>query len=176
MRARGAGADADAAVVLGALLARSRGRFGPDDPGVLASAARIEAWSLAAFPSSRPALPGIGRSPEDRFFGGNPWLPTTLGFAELHYRLASDPPDVAPEAFRLSLPPHRPEDLRRALAAKGDRFLAFVACHAPADGTLPEQIGGGDGRPTSCPDLAWSHAALIAAAEAREAARGALTR
>ncbi|KAL7747732.1 hypothetical protein RI367_006850 [Sorochytrium milnesiophthora] len=31
--------------------------------------------------------PGIGRYPEDQYYGGNPWFSCTLAFAELYYRL-----------------------------------------------------------------------------------------
>ena len=44
------------------------------------------------------SAPGIGRFASDGYFGGNPWYPLTLGFAELHYRLAANAGD--PERVR----------------------------------------------------------------------------
>lgn len=191
MRARGQGTPgtSDAAVILGALLGASDElAFGPADPRILAAAAWLIDWSARSFAINCDGAPAIGRGPDDRFFGGNPWVPATLGMAELHFALAErflvpgQPPDAtaAVSFFRRFLdrsPDARAGD-RAALAAQlisaGERYLATLRRHAPPDGRLPEQIHRDTGAPVSCPDLTWSHAALIAAAEARRNARARL--
>lgn len=170
--------ETDAAVVLGALL----GAEAPDEPRILATAASVEAWSRAAFPVNAGApAPLIGRNPADRYFGGNPWLPTTLGFAELHFvlsaRVASTGPlpgDALTARF-LAVAGAGVETQAGALLARGEAFLAAVAQVAPDDGRLPEQVDAVTGRPRSCPDLTWSHAALLSALGARQVAQSALS-
>lgn len=183
IRARAGGADAsDAAVILGVLLDEgSPASFGVADPRVLATAAWLRGWSLKAFPvNAGGEAPMIGRGPDDRYFGGNPWLPTTLGFAEYNYALArhvlkAEPGGLAPVAEFLAratggAPASGPAPLARRLVAEGDRFLLTVRRHAPGDGRLPEQTDRETGAARSCPDLTWSHAALVAALEARRRA------
>lgn len=172
LRARAGTDDSDAAVVLGALLDPDAGTFGIADPRVLATLGWLVDWSAGAFAVNRghPA-PLLGRSPADRFFGGNPWLPTTLAAAELHYRLAARAAGTGTALPAVAaLVPEASGDPARALAARGDAFLARVLDHAGEDGALPEQVDAGSGAPTGCPDLTWSHAALLVAAEARAAA------
>ncbi|MDT8345294.1 MAG: hypothetical protein RQ752_12800, partial [Thermohalobaculum sp.] len=175
-----AGGPGDAAVLLGVLLQPpGAATFGPADPRVLASILWLCDWSAAAFPVNAGGAPAIGRGPGDRFFGGNPWLPTTLGMAEIHFALAGDVLDRgglarSPQAERFLARLGAVVDtgaLARGLIGRGEAFLATVRRHAPGDGRLPEQIDRASGAPTSCPDLTWSHAALLAALDAREAAR-----
>lgn len=134
----------DAAVVLGALLEPTAATFGTGDPRMAATAAHIERWSLALYPIASEAHPLVGRWPQDVYFGGNPWLPTSLGFAEFHF--------------------HRGD------IARGEAYLDALARLLPEAGALPEQLERASGAPISCRDLTWSHAALIAAADARRAA------
>ncbi|MCL5778676.1 glycoside hydrolase family 15 protein [Limibaculum sp. FT325] len=177
----------DAAVILGALIAGDWGdAFGPADPRLLATAAWLVEWSARRFPVWSAAFPVIGRGPADRFFGGNPWIPTTLGMAEFHFALAGSvltgqalPADASRSlgAFLGDDAAARSGD-RGAAAARivieGERYLAAVRHHAPPDGRLPEQIDGTTGAPASCPDLTWSHAALISAVESRRTVRARL--
>lgn len=139
----------DAAIVLGALLDPFAPTFGITDPRIVATAAHVTAWSRADYPIAAEA-PLVGRWRRDVYFGGNPWLPTSLGFAEFHYlRAATDP----------------------AAFAEGDTILTALAHHLPTAGPLPEQLDRTTGAPTSSRDLTWSHAALIAAATARRHAQ-----
>ncbi|MBK0398313.1 hypothetical protein H0I76_03845 [Limibaculum sp. M0105] len=185
-RAGGRPGTSDAAVILGALLTDPEDdRFGPTDPRVLGAAAWLIDWSRQSFAINRDGAPAIGRGPDDRFFGGNPWVPTTLGMAELHFALAErflagpSVPDaaVASALFRRAADggPAAPSGdsgaMARWLVAGGEAFLATLRRHVPGDGRLPEQIHRETGAPVSCPDLSWSHAALVSAAHARLRAR-----
>ncbi len=158
MRVSSAGApgESDASIVLGALLDPSAPTFGVDDPRIVATVNHIERWSRELFPIATEMHPLVGRWPEDVYFGGNPWLPTSLGFAEFHFRRAATAPDG--------------DQAGRALA-HGEAYLAAIARILPdATAFLPEQLDRTTGAPTSSRNLTWSHAALIAAAEARRKA------
>lgn len=163
----------DAAVLLGVLLGDPiEPDFGLADARVLATADWLIDWSLEAFPVNGTGAPLVGRSPADRYFGGNPWLPTTFGLAEYVFRLAAMArqglPAAGAEALRARLGDVRDgRDAARKLSALGDAFIAAVARHLPDAGPLPEQLDRATGAPCSCPDLTWSHAALEATAVAR---------
>ena len=145
--------DSDANVILGALLcAPEEATFGIDDPRIVATAAHVERWSAEAYGIVSAEAPLVGRWPGDVFFGGNPWLPTSFGFAEFYYRRAT----------RMAARQEAAETV-----ARGDAFLAAVSRHIPEPGPLPEQLDKATGAPVSSRNLTWSHAALIAAAEAR---------
>ena len=91
----------------------------------------------------------IGRWADDVYFGGNPWYPNTLGFAELHYRIAALTGDE--EAL-----------------AKAEARMSLIAEYVPdPKTTLPEQFDRETGAPTSCLALTWSAAAFLAATAAR---------
>ena len=113
----------------------------------------------ALYPINRGRdVPAIGRWDGDVYFGGNPWFPTTLGFAELHYRIAARTGEAA--AF-----------------ARAEAWMRLVEDVAP-DPTAPlsEQFDRTTGTAVSCPALTWSAAAFLGAATARDDAVQALTR
>lgn len=186
--------DLDSNVILAAV------HSGRIDSLVLSSARVIEKRDMLLFPLnadvSKRMGAAIGRYDGDRYFGGNPFYMTTLGMAELHYRVAEDirrnGVDVDGknlEFFTSALPygeflqpgasfaPGSIEASRLAgaLLAKGDSFVNRVARHAKvtpdASGgyslPLPEQLDRNDGTPRSAADLTWSNAALVSAAKAR---------
>lgn len=96
--------------------------------------------------------PAIGRFASDVYFDGNPWFPTTLGFAELHYLIAAETHD-------------------RKAFDKAEGWMHLLQRVAPRPpGPLPEQFDRKTGAPTSCLDLTWSAAAFLQAADAREMA------
>lgn len=151
--------ECDAAAVLGALLEDNDTEpFGCSDPRIAATAEKVTAWSIEAFAVSSPEAPLVGRWPGDVYFGGNPWLPTSFGFAEFAYRRALGAGQAG----------------AAALIGEGDRILDAVRSRlsgaGSAPGPLPEQLDRDTGSPTSCLELTWSHAALIAAVDARDAA------
>ncbi|UOM32739.1 glycoside hydrolase family 15 protein [Acuticoccus sp. I52.16.1] len=147
------GSDAD--IILGALLDPA-GRFGVTEPAMAATAEDVERWSRARFALATDAAPLVGRWEGDVYFDGQPWLPTSLGFAEFYYRRAAGVNLDAAE--------------RRRCRARGEAILEAVRAARPTAGALPEQIDGATGAPRSCRNLTWSHAALIAAAHARRLA------
>ena len=148
----------DAATILAILHAgRTEGPFAITAPRTRATVAALEAVFADLYPiNAGRAVPALGRWREDGYVGGNPWLPVTLGFAELHYRIAEATGEAA--AF-----------------ARAEAWMAWVEDVAPAGETaggddLPEQIDRASGAATSCLALTWSAAALLGAAEARERA------
>ncbi|WP_062563588.1 glycoside hydrolase family 15 protein [Paracoccus aminovorans] len=149
----------DAATCLAILHARrSAGPFALTAPRSRATVAGLEAVFAELYPINRGRNPlAIGRFARDVYFDGNPWYPTTLGFAELHYRIAALTGDT--EAF-----------------AKAEGWLALIQSVAPIPGPLPEQFDRRTGAPTGCLDLTWSAAAFLEAAAARETALQAMAR
>lgn len=143
----------DGATVLAILHAdRRAGPFALTAPRTAATVAALERSFADLYPINRGrGHPAIGRWAEDSYFGGNPWYPLTLGFAELHYRIAAGTGDGA--AF-----------------AKAEGWMALVAEVAPEGDDLPEQFDRETGAPRSCLALTWSAAAFLRAAAAREAA------
>ena len=144
----------DSATCLAILHARRRhGPFALTAPRTRATVAALEHVFAGLYPiNSNRSVPAIGRWAEDVYFDGNPWYPTTLGFAELHYRIAADTGDT--EAF-----------------AKAEAWMRLIQEVAPNPaGPLPEQFDRRTGAPASCLDLTWSAAAFLEAAVARDAA------
>ncbi len=147
----------DAAVLLGALRAGvALRRHGVRDPRVVATVEGLIARAARDFPINRGAGEGMvaGRYPGDVYCGGNPWFLVGFAIAELCYRRAAAAPAAA----------------AAALVARGDAMLGAARRWLPADGTIPEQLDRCSGAPVSARDLAWSHAALLTAWEARREA------
>ncbi|QEW24016.1 oligosaccharide amylase (plasmid) [Paracoccaceae bacterium] len=141
----------DSATVLAILHAdRPSGPFALTAPRTLATVAALERTFADIYPINRGRdVPAIGRWADDVYFGGNPWYPNTLGFAELHYRIAALTGDE--EAL-----------------AKAEAWMSLIAEFVPnPKTTLPEQFDRETGAPTSCLALTWSAAAFLAATAAR---------
>lgn len=147
------GTRLDAAVLLGVLDADlPEGRHSPLDPRVQATIDALERLFAGLYPINRGrAAPALGRSVDDRYFGGNPWYPTTLAASGLCYRLAAHD---------------------AAWLARGDAYMATVRDLTPADGALSEQIDRTTGRQLSARHLTWSYAAFVSAARCRRLAVG----
>ncbi len=88
----------------------------------------------------------IGRNPEDRYFGNNPWFPTCFSLAEYYYKKSKGTFD------------------------KGDAILTALRDYIPADGSLSEQFDRVNGQPVSAKHLTWSYAAFLSATHARQEA------
>ena len=125
------------------------------DPRLEQTQAAIEALFARAFPINalRTAGPALGRSRQDRYFGGGAWYPTTLAAAGLCYRRA-----------------RRDQRRRRDLIAHGDAFMATLRAFTPADGALSEQIDRTTGAQSSAPHLTWSYAAFVGTTRERSLA------
>jgi glucoamylase len=199
------GDNLDSAVLLAAL--HSRRREGPHsllDERVLATAVKVEDLfaSLYAVNRNRSAGEGvvIGRYEGDTYYGGNPFVFITLGFAEMHYRLvpilgggahfqvtalnkeflgrallrAGSREPLEPGMDALA-PPARKAALLRGLVLRGDDILRAVRrLAAPKGGGLSEQFDQESGVAPSSHDLSWSHAAFLSATDARRDALASL--
>jgi glucoamylase len=145
--------DLDAATILAILHAgRTSGPFAISSPRTRATVSALETTFAKLYPFNRGrSVPGIGRWAGDTFIGGNPWYPVTLGFAELHYRIAEKTDD-------------------RQAFGKAERWMALVEDVAPEGDDLPEQFHRETGAPESCRALTWSAAAFLGAEAARQAA------
>jgi glucoamylase len=85
----------------------------------------------------------------DHFNGGNPWVLTTLAFAEAYYRMAS-------EYLKKGQ-----NDKATECTKKAETFVARVQYHSNADGSLNEQFDRNTGFMTSVQDLTWSYASVL---------------
>ncbi|KAI9004488.1 Six-hairpin glycosidase-like protein [Hyaloraphidium curvatum] len=143
-----------------------------------------------------PLAPALGRYPEDRYTGtsveeggGNPWVLTTAGAAEVLYRLSLSADGIpakaagtlrALHAVATGTPPPEGEDPRAAAFRAGDAFLRRVWFHATpaarrsAGVPLSEQLDRDTGAMKGARELSWSHAAVVTAFMARERAEEAL--
>lgn len=147
----------DSATCLAILHAgRKDGPFALTAPRSIATMVGLEQIFAALYPINQGRqIPAIGRFATDVYFEGNPWFPTTLGFAEAHYRIAAETGDSG--AF-----------------AKAEGWLDLIQSVAPAvPGPLPEQFDRRSGAPVSCLDLTWSAAAFLEASAARDHAMAA---
>lgn len=137
----------DTAVVLAVLHARSQ--FVPvDDPFLKNTVEALEREFHRIYAVNHKGFPAtaIGRYPEDRYYGGNPWFLTTAALAEYYYL--------------------------RGHLAQGDAYMARIKIHLPENGAMDEQIDRDSGYMLSARDLTWSYASFITAVEARKRAVG----
>jgi glucoamylase len=127
------------------------GRHSADDPRVWQTLTALEDLFAREFPINRGrSAPALGRSRDDRYFGGGAWYVTTLAAASLCYRRGAHLRDLH-------------------LIARGDAFMTTIKDFTPADGHLAEQFDRTTGVPSSARDLSWSYAAFVSAARTRRA-------
>lgn len=195
----------DASVVLGSLHAIKSDDlyYSPANSKILSTAQKIqEAFhNLYEVNKNAPQLgTAIGRYPEDHYDGnenryGNPWVLTTLGFAELHYRTAKifktkrkipihkrsipflnsllnrDERNILHQLHRSNgeIRERNPmfKKVTDALIQSGDRYMKRIRHHVGADGSLSEQIDRKSGEMKSASDLTWSYASFVTAIRAR---------
>jgi glucoamylase len=115
------------------------------DSRLIATLDRLAALFRESYAINREHGPGpaMGRYAGDVYYSGGAYYFSTLGAAEFCYR-AGD-------------------------RIRGDAFLETVRRFAPESGLMAEQFDQTTGMPTSAKDLAWSHAAFLTCAHAREA-------
>ena len=120
----------------------SFGILPPDDPKL------VRAWEITARRLSHGIeAGGLARYEGDQYYrsegesAGNPWILTTLWYAE--YLIARAKTDA---------------DLERVRG-----IFSWVVKHAEGSGVLPEQLHPRTGEPLSATPLAWSHAAYVTA-------------
>ena len=138
------------------------------------------------FNANRGLGPGIGRGPDDDYYGGNAFFFLTAAFAEHDFRVASRltqqkgalladknrlptlrhilRADVK-EGTKFALPSKKLAD---AFAREGEAFLQTILDVIPPDGSMSEQFSKENGAPASAKDLSWSYASLLTAVLARE--------
>jgi glucoamylase len=137
----------DMSVILALLHAgRARGPHSLADPRMAATLHRIKAHFASRYPLNRArGLPfALGRYPGDRYFDGGAWYLCSFAAAEYEYR--------------------------RGSIAHGDAILDAVRACVPDSGELSEQFHPETAAQRSARDLAWSYAAFITAAHARQRA------
>jgi glucoamylase len=174
----------DASVLLAYLHAgRSAGAHSLLDPKAQATVVRLEALFESTYAINRALAPdrapAMGRYHGDHYYSGGAWYITTLGAAEFYYRLAEalsggaalaethDNEDFIRRLTRLAAA-DASHPLTEGALQRGDAFMRTVHAFTPADGSLSEQFSQADGAQTSARHLAWSYAAFITAASARE--------
>jgi glucoamylase len=151
--------DLDISVILAAVhTAGISGAHGAHDPKMLATLARLETLFDEAYPINQVRPPergaAMGRYAGDAYFSGGAYYFSTLGAAELCFRVAAGHEDAA------------------TWVRKGDAFLATVRAFTPPGGELSEQFDQRTGSQTSARHLAWSYAAFISCITARRGVTG----
>jgi glucoamylase len=91
---------------------------------------------------------GLGRYPFDQYYGGNPWILTTLWLA-LYYEKAGE-------------------------LGKAEQLIHWALDHSTELGLLPEQVDRESGAFISAIPLAWSHAFFILSVLDLEAAKNSI--
>ncbi len=177
----------DASVILAVNHASLPGlSFSATDERVIATAWKLIAAFKDIYPiNNRFDGTGIGRYPEDRYFGGNPWFLLTAGFAEYFYKLAESyqkdhrltVSDTSKKFFNKFLGLQFShgvisDDLSvteviSRLKKHGDQFLNRIKRHAGQDGRLDEQFDKYNGFMKSARDLTWSYASFLTAINAK---------
>ena len=134
----------------------------------------------------------IGRYTEDIYYNGNPWILSTVAFAEWNYRMAAqleaNPSMIltntqaryftnvvasvskSGQAFRVkssALDAKTRVSVIEALKIHGDSYLKRVRVSAGVTGHLAEQFDLRTGAMLSARDLSWSYASFLRAIEAR---------
>jgi glucoamylase len=158
------------------------------DTRVWSSLWKQQEYFLRNFPfnANKKLGPGIGRGPDDGYYGGNAFFFLTAAFAEHDFHIASR---LARENGVLVADNERLPTLRQVLqsrvkrgarfplpnraladafAGEGDAFLETMLGVIPADGTMAEQFSKEDGSPVSAKDLSWSYASVLTAVLQRE--------
>ncbi|KAI9260787.1 Six-hairpin glycosidase-like protein [Sporodiniella umbellata] len=172
----------------------SDGFFSPASDKILATAAALRKSFIKAYPINSNIQQhlevSIGRYPEDIYDGydmsqGNPWFLATAAYAELYYRAIQewkqngitinsvnalffeDITHISHGHYAANSDLMQEIMLNVSLVA--DKFLYTVKYHQQANGSISEQFNRNTGYMQGARDLTWSHAAIISAAEARDA-------
>ncbi|KAL4783906.1 Six-hairpin glycosidase-like protein [Aspergillus varians] len=129
----------------------------------------------------------VGRYPEDRYSGGNPWFLCTLAAAEQLYNAiyqwdhlgSISITQVSLSFFQALHPSAVPgiypssteiyHQLIDAVRTYADGFMRIVKIYSSHNGSLPEQFSRYDGSHRSAYDLAWSYSSLLTANRRRNA-------
>jgi len=138
------------------------------------------------FNANRGLGPGIGRGPDDDYYGGNAFFFLTAAFAEHDFRVASrlmqQKGALLADGSRLPTLRHVLQadvkegtefvlpsmELADAFAREGEAFLQTILDVIPPDGSMSEQFSKENGSPASAKDLSWSYASVLTAVLARE--------
>ncbi|KAL7747175.1 hypothetical protein RI367_007535 [Sorochytrium milnesiophthora] len=185
--------ELDVAVILAVLHTRNSTLYDVSHECVLATAHALKTRFAELYPINSQdnggnTAPGIGRYPEDRYYGGNPWFLCTLAFAELYYRLLgharqhnSMTVTTTSLAFYRSL--LKDESLEtgvynstnarwgrilHSLQAEGDQYIRRVRAHTGVNGAMDEQFDKDNGAMLSAADLTWSYAAFLSMVNTRD--------
>ena len=185
----------DIAIILG-VLHNYRGDkfFAPSDDRVLSTAFETEKAFKNLYPlnQGRENGIGIGRYPEDIYFGGHPWLLASNAFAELYYLVTQDwkrksqiecteinlnfLKSLLSDANVQKLKPGMIiskedslfQEMTASLIRKADGYLKLSYEFQNPDGSLPEQIDKVSGQAVWRGNLTWSCASVITALSARK--------
>ncbi|KAJ1988289.1 hypothetical protein GGI25_006103 [Coemansia spiralis] len=178
----------DAQVLLAALHTGA----GVGAPELIKTVVRLVQDSSSAYPINRvtvteidgvrvPMGAAVGRYPEDVYDGvhtrgGNPWSLITSAVAEYHYRLAlefvfGNVGEAAVTGDLAGLTNHTNAShgsIVLQLLEAGDRYMARVARHTNADGTMHEQWDAHTGYGRGAIHLTWSYVAHMSASRYRQ--------
>ncbi len=143
----------DTCILLAFLHVGENGAFKLTDPRLAKTVQLLEMAFNRVYPLNQRGTVAValGRYPEDTYYGGNPWILTTMAVAEYHYRLAR----LNGKMKHMNL---------------GDAYTDRVRFHSRADGAMAEQWDRHTGYHISADELTWSHASFITAMRERRKA------
>jgi glucoamylase len=151
------------------------------DPYIQNTAFQLRAEFQRIYPLNQGRDSGflVGRYPEDKYFGGNPWPVNSFGLAQFYYRVAREYLRLGRievtsinRNFFASLRPEIHSDqvfvrgsaefreVMEALLKEGDQIVDHLRKYVGPEGDLSEQIEKESGYAVALPNLTWSHAAF----------------
>ncbi|MBN8555079.1 MAG: glycoside hydrolase family 15 protein [Deltaproteobacteria bacterium] len=185
----------DIAIILGVLHSyRGDKFFAASDDRVLSTAYETEKAFKDLYPlnKGRENGIGIGRYPEDIYFGGHPWILASNAFSELYYLVIQDWKRKSKidctennlNFLKSLLSVADAQNLKAgmvisssdvlftqiisALLKKADGYLKIAYEFQNPDKSLPEQIDKVSGQPVWKGNLTWSCASVLTALSARK--------
>eukprot|EP01064_Diplonema_japonicum_P019245 TRINITY_DN2793_c0_g1_i2.p1 TRINITY_DN2793_c0_g1~~TRINITY_DN2793_c0_g1_i2.p1 ORF type:complete len:514 (+),score=174.76 TRINITY_DN2793_c0_g1_i2:80-1543(+) len=162
--------------------------YGPLGDKAAKTVAFYEQVFCAQYPinnkDTKNGVPGvlIGRYPNDKYGGGNPWQLLSTAMAELYYKVAHgvgahnayqgtarEMPFKTEEfrGWREHLKADTPAQLIASAKAAGDSIMTRVHYHVQGNGVVYEQIDKNDGHQLSAFGLTWSYANILNALHMR---------
>lgn len=174
----------DVSTVLAILHTDGKGIIGFSHPALWKTMLLLEKSFLKIYPINQKFPDhgvGYGRYPEDRYYGGNPWVLTTAAIAEFlsHWRNSLEGQsflnlsDAMKEflefdffAKRLNLNSKLGVAFLKKVDDKIEKQFKRVKLHQYGNGSLSEQFHRVSGHMLSAEDLTWSYASMLTAWQA----------
>jgi glucoamylase len=166
----------DTAVLLAILHTDGQGAFKADDASVINTYVKLKTTFKSLYPiNATSQSPLVGRYPEDYYYGGHPWILTTMAMASYLQALQTQIqkqkkfvmtadlvylfPELATGTYQ-----HGHADFAKVIAMlshEADNYWQRVLDHFIAHGGLAEQVDKSTGLPLSARELTWSYSSVL---------------